>query len=114
MATGGTTRSISPVSSTDVQKRKATPPMTAAALRSAMETLMLTVFCRTWVSELRRLISSPVRLSSKNAISWSTITRYTRLRRSATMRSPATVKRIERSATATACTAKMTRSTSAA
>ncbi len=65
----GTTESISPVRSGEVQRRKPTPPSTCARLRRPIEMFTLTAFCSTVVSEERRLVSSPVRRSSKNAIS---------------------------------------------
>ncbi len=62
-----------------------------ATKRSPIEMFTLTVFWRTVVSEARRLVSSPVLVASKKAMSWS-ISRAKRSARSrATTRSPAMV-----------------------
>jgi hypothetical protein len=51
----------------------------------------LTVFCRTVVSEARRLTSSPVLRSSKKATSWDRSFANRSARRRVTVRSPAMV-----------------------
>ncbi len=86
------------------------PPIAPSAWRSAIETFTVTVFCSTVVSAASRLVSSPVRRWSKNAMSWSRMAEKRRVRRSATMRSPATVKSQARSMAKIACTANSTTS----
>ena len=66
LATGGTMASISSVSDHDVRNRKNTPPTIETTNRSPIEMFTLTVFWSTVVSDDRRLVSSPVFVSSKN------------------------------------------------
>ena len=100
----GTTANISPVRSGEVQRRKPTPPSTWAKLRRPIEMLALTALCSTVVSDDRRLVNSPVRRSSKKAISWSRMPLKSRSRMRATARSPAIENSMARLAMATPCT----------
>jgi hypothetical protein len=97
-----------------VANKRATPPMTAARLRSPIEMLDETVLCTAAVSAERRLIRSPVFDASKKATSCCIKLLKRSARSRVTTRSPAMEKSEKRMAIATPCTAKMIANATAA